>query len=58
MSERTDVLVISDTFGYVNTKQMETILMQMKKSICMIKENQQELDSFVVQIMRIKIFHV
>ena len=37
MSERTDVLVISDAVGYVNTKQMETILMQMKKSICMIK---------------------
>ena len=37
MSERTDVIVISDTVGYVTTKQMETILMQMKKSICMIK---------------------
>ena len=37
MSERTDMLVISDAVGYVTTKQMETILMQMKKSICMIK---------------------
>ena len=37
MSERTNVIVISDTVGYVTTKQMETILMQMKKSICMIK---------------------
>ena len=37
MSERTDMLVISDEVGYVTTKQMETILMQMKKSICMIK---------------------
>ena len=37
MSERTDVLVISDAVSYVTTKQMETILMQMKKSICMIK---------------------
>ena len=37
MSERTDVMVISDVVGYVTTKQMEKILMQMKKSICMIK---------------------
>ena len=37
MSERTDEIVISDSVGYVTTKQMETILMQMKRSICMIK---------------------
>ena len=37
MSERTDVIVISDAVGYVTIKQMETILMEMKKSICMIK---------------------
>ena len=37
MSERTDEIVISDTVGYVTIKQMETILMQMKRSICMIK---------------------
>ena len=36
MSERTNVLVISDAVSYVTIKQMETILMQMKKSICMI----------------------
>ena len=37
MSERTDEIVISDTVGYVTIKQMETILMQMKRSISMIK---------------------
>ena len=37
MSERTDEIVISDTVGYVTIKQMEIILMQMKRSICMIK---------------------
>ena len=37
MSERTDVLVISDAVCYVTIKQMETILKQMKRSICMIK---------------------
>ena len=37
MSERTDVLLISDAVCYVTIKQMETILKQMKRSICMIK---------------------
>ena len=37
MSERTDVLVISDAVCHVTIKQMETILKQMKRSICMIK---------------------
>ena len=37
MSERTEELVISNSVGYVTIKQMETILMQMKRSICMIK---------------------
>ena len=37
MSERTNVMVISDAFVYVTIKQMETILMQMKRSICIIK---------------------
>ena len=37
MSERTEEIVISDVVDYVTIKQMETILMQMKRSICMIK---------------------
>ena len=37
MSEKSDEIVISDAVGYVTKKQLETILMQMKKSICMIK---------------------
>ena len=37
MSERTNVLLISDSVDYINIKQTEIILMQMKQSICMIK---------------------
>ena len=37
MSERTDMLVISDSVDYVSIKQTEIILMQMNKSICMIR---------------------
>ena len=37
MQERTNVLVISDIVDFITIKQMEIILLQMKKTICMIK---------------------
>ena len=37
MSKRIDQQVISNAFDYITIKQTETILMQMKKSICMVK---------------------
>ena len=37
MSKRIDQRVISNVFDYITIKQTETILMQMKKSICMVK---------------------
>ena len=48
MSERTDEIVISDAVGYVTKKQLETILMQMKKSICMIKGKSTGIGIFVL----------
>ena len=37
MAERTDEGIIIDSVDFVTIKQTETILMQMKKSICKIK---------------------